>query len=80
MSKFVCKRLRLCNYLMERGFTPCKVEPDKKNPQYSIYLCEETPALTAAVIHYFSSDCYTARKKREERKEPHEYDKEKENK
>lgn len=65
MKTFVCKRLRLCNYLMDRGFFPYRVEPDKDNPSYSVYLFEETTALTAAVVRYFSKDCYTARTKKE---------------
>ena len=62
MKTFQCTRLRLCNYLMDRGFFPYRVEPDS-NPRYQIYLFEETPALTAAVARYFAVDCYTARKK-----------------
>lgn len=67
MNKFVCKRLRLCNYLMDRGFFPYQVEPDKNNTRYNVYIFENTPALTAAVVRYFSSDCYTAKQNRQER-------------
>ena len=62
MKTFKCTRLRLCNYLMDREFFPYRVEPDPGNPRYRIYLFEETPALTAAVVRYFSTDCYTAQK------------------
>lgn len=48
MKTFKCTRLRLCNYLMDRGFFPYRVEPDPSSPRYKIYLFEETPALTAA--------------------------------
>lgn len=67
MKTFKCTRLRLCNYLMDRGFSPYRVEPDPSNPRYKIYLFEETPALTAAVVRYFSTDCYTAKKNNNER-------------
>ena len=67
MKTFKCTRLRLCNYLMDRGFFPYRVEPDPGNPRYKIYLFEESPALTAAVVRYFSTDCYTAKKKNNER-------------
>ena len=50
MKTFKCTRLRLCNYLMDRGFFPYRVEPDPGNPPYKIYLFEESPALTAAVV------------------------------
>lgn len=71
MKLFQCSRLRLCNYLMERGFFPVQTEPDPQNPRYKIYLFEETPALTSAVVRYFATDCYTA-KKRNERMITHE--------
>ena len=73
MKTFKCTRLRLCNYLMDRGFFPYRVEPDPGNPRYKIYLFEESPALTAAVVRYFSTDCYTAKKKNNERKSTHEH-------
>lgn len=63
MKLFRCPRLRLCNYLMERGFFPVQTEPDPQNPRYKIYLFEETPALTSAVVRYFATDCYTAKKR-----------------
>ena len=63
MKTFTCKRLRLCGYLIDRGFMPIKTVPDKHNPVYSVWLFEETPALTAAVIQYFSVDCWTAKSK-----------------
>lgn len=63
MKTFRCKKLRLCVYLMDRGFTPYDTEPNTANPQYSVYLFEETPALTAALVRYFAVDCYTAQKR-----------------
>ena len=68
MKTFECTRLRLCNYLMDRGFFPYRAEPDSSNPHYQVYLFEDTPALTAAVARYFAVDCYTAKKKNTERK------------
>ena len=34
MKTFQCTRLRLCNYLMDRGFFPYRVEPDPSNPRF----------------------------------------------
>lgn len=61
MSQFLCKRLRLCTYLMDRGFHPAQVLPDEINPKYSVFLFEETPELLASVHRYYTKDCLTAR-------------------
>lgn len=63
MKTFVCTRMRLCHYLMNKGFLPYEVKPDEKNPRYSIYLFEESPALAAAVSQYIHRDSWTARSK-----------------
>lgn len=61
---FVCKRMRLCNYLTSQGFTAYGTQPDKTDPHYSNWLFEVTPELTAAIARWFNEDCYTARLKR----------------
>lgn len=61
---FVCKRLRLCNYLTQKGFRPFDTAPDKTNPDYTNWLFEVTPELTAAIKCWFGEDCYSARLKR----------------
>lgn len=76
MTQFLCNRLRMCTYLMDRGFHPAQVLPDANNPRYSVFLFDETPELTAAVQRYFTADCLTARLNNE-RKVNHEYFKEK---
>lgn len=63
MKTFTCKRLRLCGYLIDRGFMPVKTLPDKRNPVYSVWLFEETPELTVALYQYFYKDCWTAKEK-----------------
>lgn len=67
MKTFVCTRMRLCNYLMDKGFYPYEIRPDEQNPRYRIYLFNETPALKAAALRYFSVDCYTAKMNNSER-------------
>lgn len=58
---FVCKRLRLCQYLIDRGINPCETIPDESNPKYNVFLFEETPELNVALVRYFAKDSYTAR-------------------
>ena len=51
---YVCKRIRLCNYLRERGFEPYKVAPDHHNPRFNVFLFTATPELNRAVIEYIN--------------------------
>lgn len=51
---YVCKRIRMCNYLMEKGFEPYKVVPDRYNPRYNVFLFTATPELNKAVIEYIN--------------------------
>lgn len=63
MDTFICTKFRLCKYLMDRGFLPYASKPDKFNPQYRVYLFEETPELTKAVSQYIHTDSWTAKKR-----------------
>jgi hypothetical protein len=49
---YVCRRLKLCNYLRERGFIPYAIEPDRNNGMYDVFLFDASPELNAAVIDY----------------------------
>lgn len=51
---YVCKRLRLCRHLMDMGFDPYQIVPDRDNPRYNVYLFTQSPALTEAVMDYFT--------------------------
>ena len=55
LRTYVCKRSRMCSYLMERGFSPYKIAPDRDNPMYNVYLFRSTPELYAAVMEYVIS-------------------------
>ena len=52
---YVCKRSRMCSYLMECGFSPYRIVPDRDNPKYSVYLFTATPELHSAVMDYVIS-------------------------
>lgn len=49
---YVCKRPRLCSYLMENGYSPYKIAPDRDNPRRDVYLFSSTPELYSAVMRY----------------------------
>lgn len=54
MKTYVCKRLRLCRYLMECGFEPYKIVPDRDNPRYNVWLFDHSKDLMAAVMRYLT--------------------------
>ena len=49
---YVCKRVRLCRYLIEHGFKPYKIAPDRNNSKYNVWLFEQTDELMAAIMDY----------------------------
>lgn len=51
---YACKRLRLLQYLKERGFMPYATIPEPTNVKYSWWLFENTPELEACVEQYFA--------------------------
>jgi hypothetical protein len=53
IKKYMCKRLRMLEYLKEHGFTPCATIPDPTNVRYNWWLFESTPELDKCVAAYF---------------------------
>lgn len=51
---YTCKRLRLLEHLVGRGFKPIKTIPDANNTSYNWWLFENTEDLQAAVENYFN--------------------------
>lgn len=54
LKTYVCKRARMATYLMERGFKPYKIAPDRDNPMYDVFLFTATPELYKAVTDYIN--------------------------
>lgn len=52
---YVCKRARMCSFLIEKGFTPYKVAPDRDNPMYDVFLFTASPELYQAVMEYINT-------------------------
>lgn len=52
---YVCKRARMADYLMNKGFNPYKVAPDRDNSMYDVFLFTGTPELYKAVAEYVST-------------------------
>lgn len=53
-GRYVVKRMRLLNYLIERGFSKYEVITDPTNPKFNWFLFEKTPELETAVEDYFA--------------------------
>lgn len=52
---YTCKRYRLLEYLLDRGFKPYATLPDPDNPRYKVWRFHNTPELREAVEAYFSA-------------------------
>ena len=52
---FVCKRIRVLNYLINAGFEPYETIVDADNLNYKNWLFERTEALTKALDDYFTN-------------------------
>ena len=51
---YYCKRLRLLDYLINKGFRALGTMPDFNNPRYKVWKFENTPELEAALAKYFA--------------------------
>lgn len=50
---FTCRRLRMLNYLRDRGFIPFKSVPEINNPKYYNWLFYNSPELEQAINEWF---------------------------
>ena len=53
MKTFVCKTIKLYNYLTEKGYKPYKVSRDIFNPDKYVWLYDDTAALRRDTDLYF---------------------------
>ncbi len=60
---YVCKRARMYSFLMERGFKPYRVSPDRDNPMYDVFLFTASPELYQAVMEYINTSSNRRAKK-----------------
>lgn len=49
---YVCKTMRMCSFLLSKGFAYVKVDVDKFNPNFNVWIFESTPELWVAVTEY----------------------------
>jgi hypothetical protein len=51
---YYCKRLRLLDYLISKGFRAAGTIPDANNPRYKVWRFENSPELERALAEYFA--------------------------
>lgn len=51
---YVCRRMKLCSFLLSKGFKYERTEPDKFNPKYSVWIFKNTPELKLAIEEYYA--------------------------
>lgn len=51
---YVCKRIRLYDFLTNKGFKPFKQVVDKNDCKKYVWLYDDSPELQAAVSEYYS--------------------------
>ena len=51
---YCCKRLRLLEYLLSKGFQPYTVIPDSQNWKYKNWLFKNSKELEIALDNYFN--------------------------
>ena len=51
---YVCRRMKLCSFLLSKGFKYERVEQDKFNPKYQVWIFKNTPELKLAIEEYYS--------------------------
>lgn len=53
---YLCRRIKLCSFLIKNGFRYEKVVKDKYNPKYNCWLFKNTPELLNKIDEYYSED------------------------
>lgn len=51
---YVCRRMKLCGFLLSKGFKYERVEKDKYNEKFSVWLFKNSPELRLAIEEYYS--------------------------
>lgn len=51
---YVCRKIRLYNFLLERGFKPIQVRPDRDYTRRLVWIFNDTTALRNAVEDYYA--------------------------
>lgn len=62
MKIYYCKRMRMLEFLLKRGFKPIGTLPDIRNPEYVVWAFEWDEAFDKVMNEYFSTHTLSASK------------------
>ena len=51
---YVCRRMKLCSFLLSKGFKYEKTEKDKFNDKYTVWIFQSSPELRLAIEEYYA--------------------------
>lgn len=51
---YVCRKIRLCGYLLDRGFRYLRETTDIKNPERKVWLFKNSEEINKAVEDYYN--------------------------
>ena len=51
---YVCKRLKLYDYLVQHGFKPCEQRADKYNAKYMVWIFNNSEELQTTINEYYN--------------------------
>lgn len=51
---YVCRKIRLLNHLLNKGFMFIRTERDKYKPNYNVWLFKDTLELRNSIEEYYS--------------------------
>lgn len=54
MAVYICRKIRLYEFLTNKGFKPVRALTDKNDCKRLVWMYEDTPELQAAVTEYYS--------------------------
>lgn len=50
---YVCRKMRLCSYLLSKGFEYIEKRKDKFNKKYDVWIFKSTPELFKTIEEYY---------------------------
>ena len=51
---YVCRKIRLCSFLLKKGFKYETEREDRENPKRKVWLFKSTPEIYNAVEEYYN--------------------------
>lgn len=51
---YVCRKIRMYNFLIEKGYRPKQIRPDKMNANRLVWIFEDTAELRNMVEEYYA--------------------------